>query len=57
MSLRPGESRLVSFRLSPGDVAVWNTGAGHWTTVPGRYGLFVGTSSRDLLPAGTWSIG
>ena len=57
VSLGPGESTLVTFRLSPRDVAVWDTGGQRWMTVPGRYGLFVGDSSRDLVPAGTWLVG
>jgi beta-glucosidase len=57
VSLGAGESTLVTFRLSPRDVAVWNTARQRWTTVPGGYGLLVGDSSRDLVAAGTWQIG
>lgn len=48
IDLRPGERRRVHFTLDQRASSVWDTGAQRWTTVPGRYQLDAGSSSRDL---------
>jgi beta-glucosidase len=46
--LNPGESRKVSFTLTPQDLAYWNTPAKKWTVDNGVYYVLVGTSSADI---------
>jgi beta-glucosidase len=45
VTLRPGETTRVSFRLGHGAFAWWN---GHWTVTAGTYALMVGDSSANL---------
>ena len=46
--LQPGESELVRIRLDPRSFAHWSTARNRWVIAPGRYGVMVGSSSRDL---------
>jgi beta-glucosidase len=46
--LGPGQRTDVEFQLSSTDLQYFDEGQGRLTTAPGRYTLFVGTSSRDL---------
>ena len=55
--LHPGESRQVTFRLGPDDLATWSDALGRWVVVPGRYTVMVGSSSRDIRAGGTLQIG
>jgi beta-glucosidase len=48
VSLRPGQTKHVVLTLDPRSFSIWDTAAGRWTTVPGRYTVFAGDSSRDL---------
>ncbi len=48
VNLGPGQSRLVAFRLSPSDLAYYNSAQGRFTVAPGRYTVLVGTSSTEL---------
>ena len=48
--LEAGESRTLTFRLSPGDLAFWNADM-EFTSEEGEYSVFVGSSSLDLLEA------
>jgi beta-glucosidase len=45
VTLRPGGSRTVTFRLGRDAFASWN---GHWVVHPGRYRILVGSSARDV---------
>lgn len=48
VTLEPGESKRVTFTLTPDDLRVWDTKAHTWSTMPGRYTINVGNSSRSL---------
>ena len=48
VTLQPGESEVVQIRLDPRAFAHWSTARNRWVIVPGRYGVMVGSSSRDL---------
>jgi beta-glucosidase len=50
VELKPGESRVVSFSLSVEDLK-FHTPAGKWDAEPGRFELFIGSNSRDVLQA------
>jgi beta-glucosidase len=45
VTLRPGETKRVTFRVGRGAFAWWN---GQWTVTPGTYALMVGDSSANL---------
>src|SRR5204862_7655349 len=52
VSLRPGESRRVTFPLDSRSFSHWDTAAGNWTITPGCYDVLVGASSRDIREQG-----
>lgn len=54
--LAPGESADVVFELTRRDLSVWDVGAQGWVLQDGRYGLFVGSSSRDIRWEGSYEI-
>jgi beta-glucosidase len=57
VTLGPGQSRYVVFRLSPSDLAYYNTGLGKFTVAPGRYTVLVGTSSTALDNRAGFEVG
>ena len=57
MDLAPGQSKLVLFRLSPGDLAYYNANSSRFTVAPGRYTVLVGTSSTELDHAASFRVG
>jgi beta-glucosidase len=48
VSLKPGESRTISFPLAASSLAYWNTERHGWVVEPGTVRLRVGASSADL---------
>ena len=48
ISLRPGESRTVSFTVSPDRLAFWDEKRKAWVLEPGAFEVMVGSSSADL---------
>jgi beta-glucosidase len=57
VTLAPGQSRFLVFRLAPSDLAYFNAASGQWTVAPGRYKVLVGTSSTELDQAAGFRIG
>lgn len=47
-TLRSGASRRVSIDLDRRAFSWWSTKADGWVVTPGRYEVWVGSSSRDL---------
>jgi beta-glucosidase len=47
LTLRPGETRTVTMRLTAADLAYWDSGRHAWVVEPGRVELMVGPSSAD----------
>lgn len=54
--LAAGESATVSFGLTRKDLSTWDTVAQKWLLQSGSYGVWVGSSSRDLPLSGTLTI-
>lgn len=50
--LAPGERKTVKFVLSARDLAYYDVASKGWTTTPGTYHLYVGSSSRDIRQQG-----
>jgi beta-glucosidase len=57
LSLPPGRSETMSFPLDERAFSYWDVGTGGWRVAPGCYGVFVGSSSRDLPLQGAISRG
>jgi beta-glucosidase len=45
VTLRPGQSTIVRFRLNGHELSYWNDAANGWVVPTGRFGVFVGDSS------------
>ena len=52
VSLAPGQSRQVTFEVTPRSEEWWDAAANGWSSSPGAYGVYVGDSSAlsDLPP-------
>ncbi len=48
VSLKPGESKTVTFKLDKRSFAFWNTDINDWYAPSGKYVISVGASSRDI---------
>ena len=46
--LKPGETQQVHLRIDRERLAWWDAAQGGWAVAPGRYGVMVGASSRDI---------
>ena len=53
VALGPGEQGEVEFSLMSRHFSVWNSERRMWTKVVGRFGVHVGSSSRDVRLRGT----
>jgi len=56
VTLAPGRSQRVTFSVAASDLQTWDSTAHAWTTNPGRYGIFVGDSSRNLPLTSTYTL-
>jgi beta-glucosidase len=45
VTLRPGQSTIVRFRLNGHELSYWNDAANGWVVPTGRFGIYVGDSS------------
>lgn len=54
--LEAGASATVTFPLTRRDLSAWDVAAQKWLLQSGEYGLYVGSSSRDLPLTGTLTI-
>lgn len=52
--IKPGQTKRVVFSLDSEALAIWDTAAHHWTTLPGTYRVMIGTSAISILASGTW---
>ncbi|MGZ3872346.1 MAG: fibronectin type III-like domain-contianing protein, partial [Mucilaginibacter sp.] len=46
--LKPGESQTLTFAISAGDLASFNTGQSAWIADAGQYQVKIGSSSEDI---------
>lgn len=54
--IEPGESAVVEFELTRRDLSTWDVVAQKWLLQEGEYGVFVGSSSRDLPLTGSLTV-
>ncbi|MFL6073159.1 MAG: glycoside hydrolase family 3 C-terminal domain-containing protein [Mycobacteriales bacterium] len=57
VSLRPGQTRHLTLALDQHTFSIWDTAANGWRTVPGRYTVYAGDSSRNLTANRTTWLG
>jgi beta-glucosidase len=53
--LAPGESKTVTFTLTPDDLALWDRGM-HFVVEPGAFRVMIGSSSEDIRLTGGFTI-
>jgi beta-glucosidase len=54
--LPPGANAHIRFELNAQSLACWDSNLYRWKVVPGTYRVMVGSSSRDIRLAGTFTI-
>jgi beta-glucosidase len=56
VSLQPGASAPITFRLTQRNLQYWNAGSNNWATSTGSYGIAVGDSDANLPLTGTLPV-
>jgi beta-glucosidase len=56
VSLQPGASQTVTFKLTQQNLQYWNSSSNGWATSTGNYGIEVGDSSASLPLSGTMPV-
>jgi beta-glucosidase len=52
--LAPGQSKVLTFPISLQDMSYYQAAGQRWVAAPGRYLVSIGSSERDLAPAGSF---
>ncbi|MCC8152850.1 MAG: glycoside hydrolase family 3 C-terminal domain-containing protein [Tannerellaceae bacterium] len=55
ITLQPGESHTVTFRLTPQDLALWDIN-NNFVVEPGTFSVMVGASSTDIRLTGSFEV-
>ncbi len=55
ITLRPKESRRVTFRLDRKDLGLWNR-ENRFVVEPGRFEVMIGSSSQDIRLDGSFEV-
>jgi beta-glucosidase len=56
VNLKPGESKTVSLDVTKENLLAWDEGIHDWKLYPGKYGVDVGGSSRDIKFKGSFTV-
>lgn len=56
VALEPGETQIVSFKLTPRDLSYFDPYQKAWIAEPGDFEILVGASSRDIRLQGTFEL-
>jgi beta-glucosidase len=56
VSLEPGETRTVTFRLDEDDLSFYDPAREGWVAEPGDFDVLVGSSSRDIRLTGRFTL-
>jgi beta-glucosidase len=54
VTLKPGASTTVTFKLSQQDMSYYDTSTSSWVAASGTYGVSIGSNERDHAVTGTW---
>jgi beta-glucosidase len=52
LTLKPGETKTVTFRLGPAELGYWSTNLGRWVQEAEAFDIWVGSDSQASLHAG-----
>lgn len=55
ISLKPGETKTVSFTLHPQELGIWDIN-NKFTVEPGRFTIMIGRSSKDIRLTGCFNV-
>ena len=55
INLKPGETKRVTFTLTPDDLALWDRDM-RFVVEPGKFKVMIGSSSEDIRLTGEFSI-
>lgn len=53
IALQPGETKTVQFTITPKDLQFYDNG---WKTEPGKFTIYIGSSSRDIRGIETFAL-
>ena len=56
ISLRPGESKIVSFQLDKNAMSFYDVKSNKWKAEPGRFNVLLGSSSRNIRLQGDFML-
>jgi beta-glucosidase len=56
VELQPGEAKTVTVSLEPLALSIYDTRDKRWRQPKGRYGIFVGGSSRETPLEGSFTL-
>jgi beta-glucosidase len=56
VSLKPGETKTVSFKISVDDLKFYDEKTGQWTAEPGKFKAYIGSSSTDIKSVSTFTL-
>jgi beta-glucosidase len=56
VSLKPGQTKTVSFKIGKEALRYWNPDQRGWTIEPGEFEVLIGTSSRDIHQRATFTV-
>lgn len=56
VQLKPGQTQTVSFQLGRGAFSYWSPESHTWTVDPGKFGIEIGSSSRDIRLRGDLEV-
>ena len=56
VQLDPGQSRRLSFVITPQDMSYYDDAANRWVIAAGRYGVGIGSDERDLAANATYTV-
>lgn len=54
--LKPGESQMLTFKLTAHDLASYNTKSSSWVADAGKYTIKIGASSLDIKQTATFKV-
>ncbi len=55
LHLQPGEKASISFELTSDDLSLWDANM-KWVLEPGRFDIFIGSSSEDIRLQGSFEV-
>ena len=54
--LKPGESQMLSFEISPRNLASFDSASSSWVAAAGKYTLKIGASSKDIRQSASFDL-